>query len=159
LNGSAWIQSALLARGRGRAGVRARPADRAQAFDEHQRADDAEEHHVAKPHQQIDLPDPAERGEDLHPDGRPDKAAHQQDGAHLQVDGLAPEMRQHAREGGGDDLVRLGRHGDGGGMPMKNRSGVIRNPPPTPNMPDRMPTIPPSPSRRNAFTLTSAMGR
>ena len=24
-----------------------------------------------------------------------------------------------------------------GGMPMKNRSGVIRNPPPTPNMPDR----------------------
>jgi hypothetical protein len=44
-------------------------------------------------------------------------------------------------------------------MPMKNRSGVIRNPPPTPNMPDRMPTIPPKPSRRNAFTLTSAMGR
>ena len=46
-----------------------------------------------------------------------------------------------------------------GGMPMKNRSGVRRKPPPTPNIPDRMPTMPPSPSRRNAFTLTSAMGR
>ena len=46
-----------------------------------------------------------------------------------------------------------------GGTPMKNRSGVIRNPPPTPNMPDRNPTIPPSPRMRKALTETSAMGR
>ena len=46
-----------------------------------------------------------------------------------------------------------------GGMPMKNSSGVIRKPPPTPNMPDRKPTIPPSPRRTKALTETSAMGR
>ena len=46
-----------------------------------------------------------------------------------------------------------------GGMPMKNRSGVIRKPPPTPNMPESTPTSPPSPTSRKAFTLTSAMGR
>ena len=47
----------------------------------------------------------------------------------------------------------------GGGMPMKNRSGVIRKPPPTPNIPDMKPTIPPSPRRTKALTETSAMGR
>ena len=31
------------------------------------------------------------------------------------------------------------------GMPEKTSSGVIRNPPPTPNMPDRKPTPSPSP--------------
>ena len=46
-----------------------------------------------------------------------------------------------------------------GGMPMKNNNGVIKKPPPTPNMPDRIPTIPPRPSRRKAFTETSAIGR
>jgi hypothetical protein len=44
-------------------------------------------------------------------------------------------------------------------MPIKNKSGVIKNPPPTPNIPDRIPTIPPNPSSKNAFTDTSAMGR
>jgi hypothetical protein len=42
---------------------------------------------------------------------------------------------------------------------MKNSKGVIRNPPPTPNMPDMNPTIPPSPRIRKALTETSAMGR
>ena len=46
-----------------------------------------------------------------------------------------------------------------GGMPMKKSSGVIKNPPPTPNIPERMPTIPPIPSKRKALTDTSAMGR
>ena len=46
-----------------------------------------------------------------------------------------------------------------GGIPMKNNRGVIRNPPPTPNMPDRMPTRPPSPKSMKAFTETSAIGR
>jgi len=46
-----------------------------------------------------------------------------------------------------------------GGTPMKNKSGVMRNPPPTPNMPDSSPTIPPRPNRTRAFTETSAMGR
>ena len=38
-------------------------------------------------------------------------------------------------------------------------TGVIKNPPPTPNIPESTPTIPPSPKRRKAFTETSAMGR
>jgi hypothetical protein len=42
---------------------------------------------------------------------------------------------------------------------MKKRSGVIRKPPPTPNMPDRKPTIPPIPRIRKASTETSAIGR
>ena len=41
----------------------------------------------------------------------------------------------------------------------KNKSGVIKNPPPTPNIPDNTPTIPPNPNKRKAFTETSAMGR
>ena len=47
----------------------------------------------------------------------------------------------------------------GGGMPMKIKSGVIRNPPPTPKTPERNPTAPPRPSNRNRFTDISAIGR
>jgi hypothetical protein len=72
-------------------------------------------HHVAKPDKQIDLTDTTECGKDLHADGRPHKATDQQHRAHPQVHRLSPEMRQNAREGGGDDLVRLGRDGHGGG--------------------------------------------
>ena len=44
------------------------------------------------------------------------------------------------------------------GMPMKNSSGVIRNPPPTPNRPDRSPTPAPTARIRGTFTDISAMG-
>jgi hypothetical protein len=44
-------------------------------------------------------------------------------------------------------------------MPIKNSKGVIKNPPPTPNIPDKIPTIPPKPKRRKAFTEISAIGR
>ena len=47
----------------------------------------------------------------------------------------------------------------GGGTPMKNNNGVIRNPPPTPNMPDSTPTPPPTPSNVKALTEVSAIGR
>jgi hypothetical protein len=40
-------------------------------------------------------------------------APRQKHGAHADIDGLAPQMRQHARDGRGDDLVRAGGHGDG----------------------------------------------
>ena len=46
-----------------------------------------------------------------------------------------------------------------GGTPAKINSGVIRNPPPTPNMPDRKPTPAPMPSRSSTLTDISAMGR
>ena len=42
---------------------------------------------------------------------------------------------------------------------MKNYSGVIRNPPPTPNMPDSKPTPPPTANSVNALVEISAMGR
>ena len=38
-------------------------------------------------------------------------------------------------------------------------SGVIRKPPPTPNMPDRNPTAAPMPRMMKIFTESSAMGR
>ena len=88
--------------------------DGVQALDEHQRADDAEENHVGELDQQIDLPDGAQRIEKLHTERGTDQPANQQHAAHLQIDGFALEMRQHAGKGGGDDLVRLGRHRDGG---------------------------------------------
>ena len=46
-----------------------------------------------------------------------------------------------------------------GGIPIKNSRGVIKNPPPTPNIPERIPTSPPSPNNKKAFIETSAMGR
>jgi hypothetical protein len=42
---------------------------------------------------------------------------------------------------------------------MKIRSGVIRNPPPTPNNPDRNPTPPPISRIKKTSTDISAMGR
>ena len=46
-----------------------------------------------------------------------------------------------------------------GGIPIKISSGVIRNPPPTPNSPDRNPTAPPMPKIMKTLTDNSAMGR
>ena len=46
-----------------------------------------------------------------------------------------------------------------GGMPMKISSGVIRKPPPIPNMPERNPTASPKPRIRKMLTGMSAMGR
>ena len=45
------------------------------------------------------------------------------------------------------------------GMPEKMSSGVIKNPPPTPNMPDRKPTAAPIPRKIKMFADISAMGR
>ena len=47
----------------------------------------------------------------------------------------------------------------GAAIPENIRSGVRRNPPPTPNMPERKPTAAPSPSMTRRFTEISAMGR
>ena len=46
-----------------------------------------------------------------------------------------------------------------GSMPMKIRSGVIKNPPPIPNIPDTKPTASPIASTRNTLTGKSAIGR
>ncbi len=46
-----------------------------------------------------------------------------------------------------------------GVMPMKISSGVIRNPPPMPNMPEMNPTASPIPKTRKMLTGKSAIGR
>ena len=46
-----------------------------------------------------------------------------------------------------------------GGMPIKKRRGVIKKPPPTPNIPERIPTNPPRPRSKKALTETSAIGK
>ena len=46
-----------------------------------------------------------------------------------------------------------------GEMPMKISSGVIRKPPPMPNMPEMKPTASPIPSTRKTLTGRSAIGR
>src|SRR5471032_854885 len=45
------------------------------------------------------------------------------------------------------------------GMPVKTSSGVIRKPPPTPNMPDKKPTPVPSAMSSSQLTDSSATGR
>jgi hypothetical protein len=44
-------------------------------------------------------------------------------------------------------------------LPIKKSNGVIKKPPPTPNIPERIPTNPPRPRSRKALTETSAMGK
>lgn len=136
-----------------------RAAHRVDAFDEHQPADDPEEDHVGEAHEQIDLTLLLQEIEHPDAEARAHEPACEQDHAHAQIDRAAFEMRHNARDRGGDDLVGAGGHRHGGGMPMKNKSGVIRKPPPTPNIPDSMPTSVPSPKRRIRLTETSAMGR
>ena len=46
-----------------------------------------------------------------------------------------------------------------GAMPTKMSSGVIRKPPPMPNMPEMKPTASPMPRIRKMLTGRSAMGR
>ena len=46
-----------------------------------------------------------------------------------------------------------------GDTPMKINSGVIRKPPPMPNMPEMKPTAIPIPNTRKMFTGRSAIGR
>ena len=46
-----------------------------------------------------------------------------------------------------------------GGTPRKISSGVMMNPPPMPNMPDRNPIASPTPSSSRPLRDSSAMGR
>jgi len=68
-------------------------------------------------------------------------------------------MGERAGDRGGHDLVGLGRDGDRRRDADEMSSGVIRNPPPTPNNPERKPTPPPNPKSSATLTETSAMGR
>ena len=45
------------------------------------------------------------------------------------------------------------------GMPININNGVIKNPPPRPNIPDKKPTTPPREINRKIFIEISAIGR
>ena len=46
-----------------------------------------------------------------------------------------------------------------GGIPIIIRRGVMRNPPPTPNRPDKSPTSSPRPTTSQRLTLVKAIGK
>ena len=46
-----------------------------------------------------------------------------------------------------------------GGIPKKIRKGVIKKPPPTPNKPDKIPTMKLKKKMNGRLTYTSAIGR
>jgi len=46
-----------------------------------------------------------------------------------------------------------------GGMPAKIKIGVVKNPPPTPNIPDSIPAINPIVSKKKIFWDVSAIGK
>ena len=91
---------------------RARTHNGPDALVQHERADDAEEHHIAKANHQIDLANRAQKREQRHPGGRPQKPADQQDRAHFEIDIAAPPMGDHAGNRTGDDLIGLGADSD-----------------------------------------------
>ena len=92
----------------------ARLADGVGAFDHHQRADHAEERHVAGGDEDIEHAEAPEHADQLHADRGADEAAGQQHAAHLDVDVAPAPLRQRARYRGGQDLRRLGADGDRG---------------------------------------------
>ena len=46
-----------------------------------------------------------------------------------------------------------------GGTPLIIKIGVVKNPPPTPNIPDKIPAINPMLSKKKMFCDISAMGK
>ena len=107
--------ASLTAHRSGRRACAAGPANGVQGLEEHQSADHTQKEHVGQLDQQIDLPEFAQYGEDLNADRGPDQTPDEQDQPHSEIHRLSLEMRQNAGKGRGDNLVRLGRDGDGGG--------------------------------------------
>ncbi len=112
---------AALAAALGRAGCAFGAADGVEAFNKHQSANNTEKDHIAKPHQEIDLPQSLEIIKDHNPDRRAHKPANKQDRAHLQINGFAFEVRKHPRKGGGDNLVGFCGHSHRGGNADKEQ--------------------------------------
>ena len=87
----------------------ARFAQRIQAFYKHQRTDNAQKDNIAQLDQQIDLPLRLQVVEYHNTHCGPRQTADQQHRSHFEIDGFSPEMGQHAREGGRNNLIRLCR--------------------------------------------------
>ena len=104
------VDPVVLARSGGRRWRRAAAhlAHGVDALDQHQRADHAEERHVAGGNEEIEQAEPAQAADQLHAEDRADDAAGQQHRAHREVDVAAPPLGERARNRGGRDLRRLG---------------------------------------------------
>jgi hypothetical protein len=89
-----------------------RLADRIDALDQHQRADDAEHRDVGHGDEEIELAGASQEFDDFDAEHRADDAACQKDGAHLEVDILASPLGQRAGDRRGDDLSCFGADGD-----------------------------------------------
>ncbi len=77
------------------------------AFIQHQAADDAEENYIGERNHQINLSKGFHQAEDIDTDKRPQYPANQQHGAHLEINGPTPPVRDDARYGRGNSLVSL----------------------------------------------------
>ena len=134
--------------------------NRARAFADHQHADNAEQRHVGQADDQIELVERPQPGEQRDTAGAADDAAGKQRQRQRDVDARCGANRQIAPEN--DEaatwVVTLAT-ATAGCTPMKINSGVIRNPPPTPNMPEMNPTASPIASTRKTLTGMSAIGR
>ena len=122
-----------------RARPRRRCAQGAYALDQHQRADHAEQDHVGERRRTGRAGPAASAGRHLDAGDGAEEAAADQEVAHLQVDVAAPPMAHRAGDGGGHDLAGAGADGHARRHAEKDQSGVMMNPPPMPNMPDRKP--------------------
>ena len=140
------VHPAVLAGACGREPVSpiARPADGADALDQHQRAD------RRRGTSRSSATRTARTGRSgagfsraRTPMAEPTTPPATSTSAHLDVDVVAPVLGNRAGHGGGDDLhASPVPTATAVGTPMKIRSGVSRKPPPTPNRPDRKPTAP-----------------
>ena len=110
---------------------------------DHQAADDAEQRHVGEADREIELAERAQHGEQPDAGRGADNAAGQQHQREREIERAPPPVGDRAGERRGGDVARDARHRDRGGMPMKISSGVIRKPPPMPNMPEMKPTASP----------------
>ena len=75
----------------------ARADNGANAFGQHQRTDDSQEHHIGQLDDEIDLANGLQEGEQRDTKRRADHTARHQDAAHFEIDIAAPHVREHAR--------------------------------------------------------------
>ena len=160
LSGRPWIQVWLPGRRRSaRLPWRARLMARS-ALGDHQHADDAEQRDIGEADDQIELAELAQQRKQPDAESRADGAADQQHGAEREVDRARAANRPGSRWPSeaaicGATLATT----TAGEMPMKISSGVIRKPPPMPNMPEMKPTASPIPRMRKTSTGRLAIGR
>jgi hypothetical protein len=96
-------------------------ADRADALDQHQRANRPEKRDVGQRNDELELAKLTQQADKLDADHRPDQAASKQDQSHLHVDVAPLPLRDCARHRRSNDLCRARANGDRGRDARKNQ--------------------------------------